>query len=289
EIFIRPYNEKVWTVGLDEMNCDWVVGRVPKPMPYEERKAPLAVFRYPADTKGIGEVWKRIARKFPQKMFHFDEEVVDIDRARKEIHTLKGTYPFDAILSTIPIVTLGEICKLEKPIDLKYSKVLLVGIGLKYPQSDWAANVSWAYYPRPETIFYRCTFISNFNEMMTPDVEKYWSVLCEIGLKADEEFDEREVVRRTIEDLEENGIIADKRLVVNKWLHVLPFGYPIPTLNREAELKRCQQIFEDSRIFSRGRFGGWRYECANQDHSFTVGQQFIDFLLFGTPENIHLI
>jgi UDP-galactopyranose mutase len=37
-------------------------------------------------------------------------------------------------------------------------------------------------------------------------------------------------------------------------------------------------------IFSRGRFGAWRYEIGNTDHSVMMGVEVVDHLLRGAAE-----
>jgi len=37
-------------------------------------------------------------------------------------------------------------------------------------------------------------------------------------------------------------------------------------------------------VFSRGRFGGWKYEVSNQDHSFMQGVEWVNALLLSEPE-----
>jgi hypothetical protein len=43
-------------------------------------------------------------------------------------------------------------------------------------------------------------------------------------------------------------------------------------------------MFERRGVFSRGRFGAWKYEVSNQDHSFAQGVEAVDRWLHGTPE-----
>jgi|TARA_B110000208_G_scaffold141572_1_gene170863 hypothetical protein len=37
-------------------------------------------------------------------------------------------------------------------------------------------------------------------------------------------------------------------------------------------------------VLSRGRFGSWKYEVANQDHSCMLGVEAVDNVLFGSEE-----
>jgi hypothetical protein len=37
-------------------------------------------------------------------------------------------------------------------------------------------------------------------------------------------------------------------------------------------------------IWSRGRFGSWRYEVGNQDHSFMLGVEAVDNIVSGAVE-----
>jgi hypothetical protein len=41
---------------------------------------------------------------------------------------------------------------------------------------------------------------------------------------------------------------------------------------------------EQSSILSRGRFGAWRYEVSNQDHSSLQGVEAVDRILLGITE-----
>ena len=87
----------------------------------------------------------------------------------------------------------------------------------------------------------------------------------------------------TIESLCRYGFI-NKRQVVSKHYNYLPYGYPVPFLGREKVLAEVQPHLEFRQIYSRGRFGGWRYEVSNQDHSFMQGVEIVDFILTGKAE-----
>lgn len=76
-------------------------------------------------------------------------------------------------------------------------------------------------------------------------------------------------------------------MVVSKYYRRLNHGYPVPSINREAILDKVQPWLESKGIYSRGRFGGWRYEVSNQGHSFMQGVEVVDKLLRGIPEETY--
>ncbi|KAE9547381.1 hypothetical protein FO519_009408 [Halicephalobus sp. NKZ332] len=142
EIFIRPYNEKVWTVKLDEMNCKWVEGRVPKvdleaiqvrsvldkeDLIEHDTRHDRSFFRYPADCLGMGELWKRVVAKYPTSWFKFNSIITEIDPEKKEIKvkTKSGSdsvLKYDFLISTMPLTLLGKITGLCPNLNLKHSK-----------------------------------------------------------------------------------------------------------------------------------------------------------------------
>lgn len=61
----------------------------------------------------------------------------------------------------------------------------------------------------------------------------------------------------------------------------LEHGYPTPSLARDRALAEALPWLRASGIWSRGRFGSYKYEVGNQDHSLMLGVEAADNILFG--------
>uniref|UniRef100_A0AC35UGH1 Amino_oxidase domain-containing protein n=1 Tax=Rhabditophanes sp. KR3021 TaxID=114890 RepID=A0AC35UGH1_9BILA len=308
-IFFKPYNEKVWTVRLEELNVNWVEGRVPKidlqELEKEEsdrskniiKPKKIITFRYPA-CKGIGGLWIKIAsnmaEKNPKTNFLMNKNVSSIDPINKIVKTTSSTSPhedleikYDYLVSTMPITTLGKLTNLCPDINLKHSSVVLVGFGvLKNSKKKFIEKHSWLYFCDNSIIFYRLTFLSNFGLELTPDHTKYWSVLCEIGIKPTDTIDKESIIKKCIVDLQLCGILKDPSKIVDTFFKVLEFGYPIPTIVRNDELRKAKTILEQKDIYSVGRFGSHKYEASNQDHSFEQGREIVQKIVYGTKTSM---
>ena len=62
------------------------------------------------------------------------------------------------------------------------------------------------------------------------------------------------------------------------------YGYPIPCLDRDRILTMIQPYLEERNIYSRGRFGGWKYEVGNMDHSLMQGVEWVERMVLGKEE-----
>ena len=62
----------------------------------------------------------------------------------------------------------------------------------------------------------------------------------------------------------------------------LEHGYPTPSLARDGALEKALPWLRESGIWSRGRFGSYKYEVGNQDHSLMLGVEAADNILFGS-------
>ena len=71
--------------------------------------------------------------------------------------------------------------------------------------------------------------------------------------------------------------------IVSKQLMRVPYSYPVPTLGRDRP-RRHPALVDGQRHLLAGRFGAWRYEIGNTDHSVMMGVELADLLVSGQPE-----
>jgi hypothetical protein len=60
----------------------------------------------------------------------------------------------------------------------------------------------------------------------------------------------------------------------------------VPTLRRDSALEIIQPWLSNHDIYSRGRFGSWRYETGNMDHAVKMGVDVARLIVANTPEEL---
>jgi len=79
---------------------------------------------------------------------------------------------------------------------------------------------------------------------------------------------------------------GDRQRIVSRYHRVVGYSYPIPTLGRDQALNILQPALLAKGIYSRGRFGAWRYEIGNMDHSVMMGVEAVNNILAGEQEQV---
>jgi protoporphyrinogen oxidase len=95
---------------------------------------------------------------------------------------------------------------------------------------------------------------------------------------------EEQLVQKVIDGLRTVGVVRQEDRIVSRWHRRLSHGYPVPTLDRAQILDEVLPALRDMGIYSRGRFGAWKYEVGNQDHSFMQGVEAVEHILHGRRE-----
>src|SRR5690606_17418621 len=92
------------------------------------------------------------------------------------------------------------------------------------------------------------------------------------------------VVDDVVSAFAREGFIPRGARIASVFHHVAAPGYPTPTLGRDAALAAIHRTLAPLGVHSRGRFGAWRYEIANQDHCFLQGAELAGRLLRSESE-----
>ena len=96
--------------------------------------------------------------------------------------------------------------------------------------------------------------------------------------------DSASIVEQTIQGAINTLMMTTTDEIVSIYYRRLEHGYPTPSLERDEALSEALPWLRKQDIWSRGRFGSYKYEVANQDHSLMLGVEAVDNILFGTKE-----
>ncbi len=301
EAFMFPYNFKVWTTPLEQMSKGWIADRVAvvdfkrllENVLYERDDVawgPNSKFKFPLHG-GTGEIYRRMAAYFTEKI-KTGKKLVEVDMEQRRVSFADGTGDtYDVLISTAP---LDLVAHMIKPVNhrlrdaaqgLEHNNLLVVGLGLK---KKIETGRCWIYFTDSAMPCYRATYFSHYSPFNVPngDIENYSSLMCEMSFRVGETPDPEKVLDQVTAGLIRAKMLeeSDRARVVSRYHRVVGYSYPIPTLGRDRALGVLQPALLEKGIYSRGRFGAWRYEIGNMDHSVMMGVEAANNIVAGEEE-----
>ena len=299
--FMRPYNFKVWATPPERMASNWIAERVSvvdhrralRSIVFEEDDlgwGPNNTFVFPAEG-GTGEIYRRLALRFGEHI-DYGRDLVQIDAEEKRLLFADGREEsYTALVSTMPIDHL--VRRLQHcpdnvraaAEDLEHNSVYMVGVGYESPLKD---DKSWMYFPQDNTPFYRATNFAKYFFANVPDADtgRYCAYMTEVSHSRYKHESREGLEDRVDEGLRSAGVIEGRPNVASATIVNIDYAYPVPTLKRDAALQTIHPWLMEHGIYSRGRFGSWRYEMGNMDHAVKMGTDVARRILKDKPEEL---
>ena len=290
--FMMPYNFKVWAHPPKMMNKEWIgervsvvdIKRVLGNVVLDRDDAgwgPNSTFKYPRHG-GTGGLFERM-QPYVEENLRLNAPVAHVDVDAKEVVLGDGARErYDILLNTAPIDLLVRDMQGEVPAEvrrqserLRHSGGYIVGLGVRQPVPS---KKCWMYFPESNAPFYRVTYLSNYSPEVVPDAATHYSLLAEISHSELKPVNRDTIVDETIRGFVNTKLLTDddRKDIVDAYLIEREHTYPTPSLERDGALAVLHPWFESRDIYSRGRFGAWRYEVGNMDHSVAQGVEWVN-------------
>jgi len=281
ELFMRPYNRKLWGADLTRLDTEWVAERVAAPvgtaesnMSESRRRSPLlreAVIAYPAKG-GFGEIFQALARRVAD--LRFRQCVTSIDPQNSTLRTANGetaswrrivsTLPLSALLRLIPNVPTAISSAVS---ELRAVPITLVMLVLDGRHETFRQRI---YCPDKNIIGHKIVLNHNSSRWLRTLPRHGVQVeLSEFNPFSGRSADLRSLVKAVVAGLLRMGVISSPDYVRRTKVLRIPFGYPVQTHSRGNIVALAQHWLSEHRIYTVGRFGEWAY--VNSDEALYRG------------------
>ncbi|MBT8337493.1 MAG: FAD-dependent oxidoreductase, partial [Gemmatimonadetes bacterium] len=287
DVFMRPYNFKVWAYPPEKLDVGWMgervatvdLKRILANVVHERDEVgwgPNSTFRFPL-RGGTGAIWKSVAGQLPRERQHYGRTVTAVDlEARRLVFEDGETVDYDALISSMPLDCLLALIRGRDDLaaragEFVHSSSHIVGVGLDGAPPEDLTTKCWMYFPESSSPFYRVTVFSNYSPNNVGRPGEQWSLMAEVSESPEKPVDRERVAKDVVEAFRRIGFMRPDEQPVSVWYRRMERGYPTPWLGRDEVLGPVQAELERYDVFSRGRFGTWKYEVSNQDHSVMQG------------------
>lgn len=276
--FLRPYNEKLWGADLTRLAADWTAERVAAPAGSAEsfalhggQRKPLqddTTVAYPA-TGGFDTIFRALAARLPR--LALGESAVAIDPAARTLATSTGrvlhwrelasTLPLPRLLSLLPDVPASLSDAVARLVALPVTLVMIALDG------RLATDRHRVYVPDAAIPGHKIVLNNTSSAWLR--AQPRHGIQVEVSEGEVRRVGADHLVARTIEGLVAAGLIEGPGRVTATRMQRLPFGYPVPTLDRSSIVATARQWLGERGISTLGRFGEWAY--INSDEALHRG------------------
>lgn len=256
EKYMLPYNQKIWAYPLEEMETNWMEGKMPLPSKKEmiasmllkdptERKMPHSTFYYPL----FGGIQTMVDRMAEGLDLRTGIEIVSVQR-RNDKWIINNEDEYDDVISTIPLPELKKAMEMPEKIqtaisNLKYNS--LTTVLCKCPETD----ISWLYVPEAQYRMHRIGYQSALTPHAAPAGAGSGAIEI-IGKQFDVD-----------KDIIFKPGIAPEKLQLSEVLDTefTDYAYVIHDLDYRKNTSAVFEYFDQVKHFSLlGRFATWNYK-----------------------------
>ena len=280
EIFLFPYNRKMWRRPLDTLAPSGFTWNITPPDfdqvlrgAWEDDTAFRAYNsagwypRPPAGSKVRGmEVLSAILAREARDL-RFDSNVESIDLSRREVVVRRAGRAermgyADALLSTLPLPSLVELCDpvpaalRQACAGLRRNRVLSVALSVRGPRPQGCGH--WRYYADESLIFTRLVFLHQFDPDLGP--ADGWPLLVEITEPSEApRLEPDALLARVRADLARTHAIPAGGEIVDHNLMVVDPAYVVFGLDHQPVVDAAHRFLSQHGVTSLGRYGRWEY------------------------------
>jgi len=297
--FAIPYNRKLWTLPLSEMETSWLGDRVPLPdleqmidgalRPVARPMGPNARFGYPL--KGGFQALMDGFLPHLKGQLALRRRAVRVQPAASVVHFDDGSQvTYQTLISTLPLPELIRLIGDEAPFDVQHAAAALRHVSIRCVNlgigREAITDKHWVYYPE-DTIFHRIFVQGNASPHCNPPGG--FGLTCEISYSPHKPLpvEGDELIERCIRDCVRVGMIrADDPVWCANQVD-MPYAYVVYDHARAENVAHIRRWLAERNIVLAGRYSEWEYY--NSDHAFIAGKRAAESVKAARPDAISRI